>query len=877
MPLPSGTQLGPYVIGAPIGSGGMGEVYDARDTRLDRTVAIKVLPTEIARDPERRSRLEREARAIASLTHPHICTLYDVGHQEGIQFLVMERLEGETLAERLTRGPLKLVDTLVYATQIADALDRAHRRGIVHRDLKPANVMLTASGAKLLDFGLAKVRPEPLVEGMTKTAGLTGEGVIVGTLQYMAPEQLEGREADERTDIFAFGAILFEMTSGRRAFDGKSQASVIAAILAADPPPLTKVTPVAPAALDRLVRTCLAKDPDDRWSSAHDVALQLRAIADAPDAPASGTDAPRRWLDRTGWLVAALAIATALAIALLGRRSDPEPSLNALSILPLENTTLASGEAPQISPDGRRVAFIARDPSGRNLVYVRELDSPTAAALGGTDGASQPFWAPDSRRLGFFASGHLKTVSLAGGAPQTLARATVPRGGTWAPDDTIVFVPEPPFIPHRVPASGGQPAALPAAGGGFRWFPRLLPDGRRYLFLVAESARVLPVTTGVHVGSIDSADSRPLLKSTASAVYVEPGYLIFRREATLVAQPIDLEAGVLTGSPARVADNAGFNPITYQGLFSASRDGALAFVDSRPAAQFTWLDRVGRTVGTVGPPGDYNTHCLADETRLVYDSADPTTGAVDVSQLDIMTGATSRLTFHPSVDFYPVCSPRGDEVVFASLRQGPPDLYRQSLSAPGGERILLDTPLAKIPTDWSRDGRHLVYISLDPKTNWDIWTMPLEGKGDPRPFVATAAQESGGRLSPDGRWMAYGSNETDTFEVYVQPFPPTGAKWQISRGGGSEPYWRRDGRELFYLSRDKGIMAVEVRASGSGFALGPASSLGQTRLTAFEPVAQAGQFTVAPDGQRFLVTNAADAVRPITLLLNWMARFKTHD
>ena len=426
-----------------------------------------------------------------------------------------------------------------------------------------------------------------------------------------------------------------------------------------------------------MIRRCLAKDPEDRWSSAHDVALQLRAIAEAPESSASGAAASRGWRDRAGWVVAALAILAALALGLFGRRSAPEPGLDVVSILPLENTTLAPGEAPQISPDGRRVAFVARDVSGRNLLYVRELDSPTATALAGTEAASLPFWAPDSRRIGFFSASNLKTVGIAGGAPQTIARATVPRGGTWSGDDTIVFVPEPPFVPRgdsrdRRPACG-------AAGNRRRisLVPSFLPDGRRYLFLVADTRRGQPMTFGLHLGSIDSGESRPLAPSMASAAYVEPGYLVFRRESALVAQSIDLEKGVLTGSPVSIADNVGFNPITYQGLFSASPAGGLAFVDSRAAAQFTWLDRTGRPLGTLGPPGDsYNTHCLADDTHLVYDFADPSTGAIDVMlPMDITTGTSSRLTFHPAGDFYPVCSPSGDEIVFASLRLGPPNLF----------------------------------------------------------------------------------------------------------------------------------------------------------------------------------------------------------
>jgi eukaryotic-like serine/threonine-protein kinase len=845
----------------------MGEVYDARDTRLDRTVAIKVLPAEIAKDPERRSRLEREAKAIAALNHPHICTLHDVGDHNGVQFLVMERLEGQTLADRLARGPLKLEEALAFGIQIADALDRAHSRGIVHRDLKPANIMLTSSGTKLLDFGLAKLGAQGplLVDGMTRSAPLTGEGMIVGTLQYMAPEQLEGGETDARTDIFAFGAILYEMASGRRAFEGKSQASLIASILAAEPPPLTKVSAPVPASLDRLVKICLAKEPQARWSSAHDVGLQLREISAAPESVAD-SPATSRWRERAAWTVATAAVAGLIALMILGRGEPPEPGRNLVSILTSESTTLTPGEAPLVSPDGRRIAFIAHDRPGRSLLYVRELDRPDATPLAGTDGVTQPFWAPDSGRLGFFADGALKTIAIAGGAAQRLATAAVPRGGAWSRDDVIIFVPDPPSPPQRVSASGGPTTRLPVGDGpNFRFFPAFLPDGRHYLFLGVGPNRQ---GSAIGVGSIDSPDSRDLVPSRASALYA-PGHLVFRRETTLVAQRFDAARLELSGSPSPIAENAGFNAITYQGLFSASETGSLAYAGSSAASQLTWMDRTGKRVGTVGPPGDHNSLCLSpDGTRLLYDVADPATGAVDVWLMALATGTSSRLTYEAAVDFYPVCSPAGNEIVFASLRKGPPDLYRLSLDAPGGEKLLLDSPAALVPCDWSRDGRYLVYMTADPKTQRDLWVLPLSG-GEPRQVIATPADDRSGRLAPDGRWLAYASNETNRFEVFVQPFPTTGAKWQISQAGGHQPQWSRDGRELFYVTPDRRIIAVSVNASGATFAPGRQTVVAETRITGWERNAQGSQYAFSPDGQRFLVIDAADTVRPISLVLNW--------
>ncbi len=889
MTLGPGTRLGPYEILGPLGAGGMGEVYRAQDTRLDRAVAIKTLHA-ASTDPDRRSRFEREAKAIAALSHPNICTLHDIGHHDpspdsgqGVDYLVMELLEGETLAARLARGPLATADVLAFAIQIAAALDNAHRHGIVHRDLKPGNVMLTRSGAarqslpqaKLLDFGLAKLRSEaaPIADAATE-APLTAEGQILGTIPYMAPEQLEGKPIDARTDLFAFGAIVFEMVTGKRAFNGSSQASLIGAILHTSPPPITQVMPGAPPALERLVAVCLSKDPENRWSSAHDVLLQLRSISAVAEAdpPIAGPQGRRR--ERLAWSAAAVATVAALTIAavtLTGRitRNPVAADLDVLSVLPPEETTLDRGEAPQISPDGRRVAFVATDRLGRSGLYVRNRDSTAARPLPDTDGASMPFWSPDSGNLGFFAQGQLKTIAIAGGSPHAIAAAAVPRGGAWSRDDVILFMNVPSLPLNRVPAAGGD--AVPvggATGPQFRLFPAFLPDGRHYLYLNPR-----PSASGfvIGVGSLDSTETKELTRSTSSALYA-PGYLLFRRDAALVAQPFDARTLQLSGSPVPIVEGAGFNAQTYRGLFSASDNGVIAYQRPTPrSSQLVWFDREGKRLGAAAPPADYNSVCLSgDERRIVYDLADPVTGSIDLWALDVGGDRPSRLTFSSAVDFYPICSPSGQDVVFASLRDGPPNLYRLLTTAPGSEKALLNSPVAKIPTDWSRDGRLLVFMALNEKTSADIEVVPLAG-GPPQTVMATAANEHDGRLSPDGRWIAYSSNESGTFDVYVQPFPTTGAKWQVSKGGGQLPQWRRDGSELFYIAPDKKLIGVSVK-TGSDFSVGEARALVETRISSWERLG--GQYAVTADGQRFLVNTASDTPLPITLVLNWTAALK---
>jgi serine/threonine protein kinase len=539
MPLTSGTRLGPYQILEPLGAGGMGEVYRARDTRLDRTVAIKILPPDVSDDAERRNRFEREAKSIAALSHPHICTIHDVGRHENVDFLVMELLNGTTLDMKLKSGPLPLADAVLYARQIAEGLSAAHGRGIVHRDLKPANVMLTPSGAKLLDFGLATAVTEPAdAAGRTRTAALTEHGAVLGTPQYMAPEQLEGKPVDARTDVFALGALIYEMTTGHRAFNRS-----------------TTDMPGTPAALQRLVSVCLARDPDDRWSSARDVLLQLKGISptDATtDARGNPSASHRR--GRWGWIAAGVAIAALASVLLYGRlgRDVIAPSRDLLSMLPADGTTLDEGAAPEVSPDGRHVAFVASDRSGRSAIYVRARDTNEARVLPNTEGATMPFWSPDSRRLGFFAQGQLKTIELAGGVAHAIAPAPIARGGSWSADDRIVFVPRVAAGPYVVPAGGGAVTAAPMAEPVTepRQYPMILPDGRHYLFLAIKQGQG---GHAIHIGSLDSAESKELVRSAASARYVPPGYLFFRRDSSLFAQPLDPRTLELSGSPVQIA------------------------------------------------------------------------------------------------------------------------------------------------------------------------------------------------------------------------------------------------------------------------------------------------------------------------------------
>ena len=736
--------------------------------------------------------------------------------------------------------------------------------------------MLTKAGAKLLDFGLAKSPAEAVaVEGATVSASapLTGAGQILGTLQYMAPEQLEGRPVDARTDVFALGLILYEMATGRRAFDGTNPASLIGAILHTMPPPVSSLALDVPPGLERLIAGCLAKDPADRWSSANDVALQLKSLGDAAGGPAgapAGAARPSR--ERLAWAAAGVAGLAALGFALValagrGATEDVGGPLRVHSLVPPIGSWLDYGEAPQISPDGRHIVFVASDQSGRLMLYLRSRDRDDASPLPGTDDAAMPFWSPDSRQVGFFAHGQLKTIAIDGSAPQSLARAPVPRGGTWGRDGRILFVPLPSVRIHVVSAAGGQVTPIEhAIEGQLRWFPVLLPDGRHYLFLsqmIARQARAL------WVGDLQSGAAHEVVPTFNSGAYVD-GYLLYRRDTALVAQRFDLQTLRTAGTPTPVRDRIGFNALTYQSLFSASSDGTLVSLPATPIAQLTWYDGEGRRLGPAAAPGHHITVCLTrDGGDVVSDMADPETGNVDLWRLPATPdGGASRLTFDPMVDFYPVCSPSSDEVLFGSLRGGPPNIYRLSLSAPAGEKQVITSPLPKLPTDWSRDLRTVIYSELSPTTNWDVKAVAVTG-GEPTVLAGTEADERSGRLSPDGHWLAYVSYEGGRPQVYVRPYPTGGARWQISSAGGIQPQWSRSGSGLYYLSAERKIMTVPVSSEGGTIRAGTPRTVVNARVSGGERGGQGCQYAVTPDGQRILVSAAIDSVVPATVTLNW--------
>jgi Tol biopolymer transport system component len=883
MTLLSGTRLGPYEIASPLGAGGMGEVYRARDTRLDRTVAIKVLPAHLAGSPELRQRFEREARAISALNHPHICVLHDIGCHDGIDFLVMEYLEGETLADRLKKGPLPLEQVLRYGVEIAEALDRAHRQGIVHRDLKPGNVMLTKSGTKLLDFGLAKLRAAgapPLSElssRPTEAKPLTAEGSIVGTFQYMAPEQLEGKEPDARTDIFALGTLLYEMATGQRAFTGNSHASLIAAILTSNPAPISKLQPLTPPAFDRAVATCLAKDPDDRWQNAHDLAADLKWIAAAGSQ--AGVAAPvaarRRTRERLAWTAAAGATAVAVIALAFPVRPRPETLERPFQVrfeIPPPGKGMFSGWVTAVSPDGERLAFAATV-DGATHLYLRPLNSPAATRLANTEDGSLPFWSPDGRQLGFAAQGKLKKVDLTGGPAQTLCDiGGFLAGASWNQEGVIVFSMRSELF--RVPAGGGEPTLVGkrAEGENTRSWPQFLPDGRHFLY-VSRGAR--PEEQGIYVASIDSDDRKRIVASDRSAAYSPSGHLLFVRGNALMAQSFDVKKLELSGEAFSVAEQvAQFGFLGTGAAYSISTNGVLAWVTgpSFASLQMTWLDRSGKKLGTLGEPADYSNPALSpDERSLAVGRIDPQKNTRDLWVFDLVRGTSTRLTFDPADDLNPTWSPDGSRIAFTSNRRGRRELYQKRANGSGDDELLLESKDPMAVEDWSADGRFLLYNTTPGGTASNLGLLPLSPGSDRKPiaFLATAFLEREGQFASNSRWIAYRSNESGRDEVYVQGVSPDGArgqgKWQVSTAGGVEPRWRRDGKELFYLAGST-LMAVDVKTDGASFEAGIPKPLFETHVLG---ELRRNRYVVTRDGQRFLVVSTVEqTTEPIHVLVN---------
>ncbi len=882
MTLSAGTRLGPYEIVSPLGAGGMGEVYKARDTRLDRDVAVKVLSTHLSTSEEVRQRFEREAKTISKFSHPHICALYDVGREGETDYLVMEFLEGESLADRLGKGALPTEQILRYGTEIADALDKAHRQGIVHRDLKPGNVMLTKTGVKLLDFGLAKplatagARPisgaSSLMTEAQASQPLTERGTVLGTFQYMAPEQLEGGEADARSDIFAFGAVLYEMATGRKAFSGKSQASLIGSILRDDPPSISEAAPMVPPALNRVVRTCLAKDPEDRFQTAHDVKLQLQWIQEGGSQ--AGLPAPvvarRKNREKLAWAVAAVAIAAA-AVAAFGwaRRAPKPPRVVRFEIVtPPEIVTL---DAPRISPDGRTLAFNATDTTGKTQVWLRPLDALAAKPLPGTEGATRPFWSPDSKFLAFFSDGKLKKIDIAGGPPQKICDAPSGSDGTWNAEGVILFDGRANDPIQRVSASGGAPAievkADPALKIAETGWPEFLPDGKHYLYMaIAPKAE----DSVYRVGLLGSKESKVLAPAQTLVTYAPPGYLLFVRDRTLVAQPFDVNAMKTTGEPVPLAEKIGTDVVGLA-RFSVSREGTLAYRTGEAGSRFLWVDRGGKELDTVGDPGESRNPMLSPTgDRLAFNQDDPRTSTSHIWVRDLARGSNSRLSFGETNETAPVWSPDGKRIVYRVDRKGPADLVAKAADGTGEEEVLLKGEAFIIPTDWSRDGRYILFNQVGKDTGTDLWVLPTFGDRKPIVVLRTPFSEGNAVFSPDGRFIAYQSNESGRPEVYVRNFPGPGGKWQVSTAGGADAHWSADGKEITFRSPDQKVMAAAVRTTGEAF---EASVPKELFLGRFQPANVRNRYAVAPDGQKFLLVAplGRDAMAPTTVVLNWWA------
>ena len=889
MTLNSGTKLGAYQIQSAIGAGGMGEVYRAVDTRLNRTVAIKVLPGHLSESPEAKERFDREARAISALNHARICTLYDVGHQDGTDFLIMEYLEGESLADRLRKGALPLKETLKIGIDVCDALEAAHRNGIVHRDLKPGNIMLTPSGAKLMDFGLAKPLAVAAASsragsapsftavataiGSSPISPLTSAGTVVGTIQYMSPEQIEGKEADARSDIFALGSVLYEMASGKRPFEGKSQISLASAILEKDPEPISAVKPMTPPALDYTVQTCLQKNPDDRFQTAHDVKLQLQWIVTSSSSTgikAMPATAPAR-RGHLAWIVAAVAALVVIGLAAFSlTRPTPWMQVTRTMINPPEKAVLNlagdSAGPPVLSPDGKTLAFTATKQDGSTAIWVRPLDSLEAQPLQGSENAVFPFWSPDSRALGFFADGKLKTIDLNGSSPQIITDAPFGRGGAWGADGVILFSPATLGPLWRVNATGGTPAEVTKVDtsqhSSHRW-PFFLPDGKHFLYLAINHSPSKWNNDTVYFASLDGKENKPLFRSLSNATYAD-GYLLFARNDRLMAQPFDPGNGKLSGEAVEIAKGVLNDQTTWHIDVSAFSDKLLVLGSGGAANwQLLWMDRDGKQLTTIAEnlPNLQRSMLSPQGDRVAVEMDD---GQADIYVLDLARGVRTRLTFGPIANQSPAWSPDGKWIAYVADIGGRAVISRKPADGSGPEEQLYAEDQLVFISQWTRDGKYLVY-NRGPIGAEDLWALPLEGERKPFLLVKHGSE---GQVSPDGRWLAYASNESGASEVYVSAFRGPG-KWQVSSHGGVWTMWSSDGKQLYYMEPKLSLYTVPVTESSG------ALQFGSSQLLMSNWSSPQFFFDVAPDGKKILLDRIAQQVgQSVTVVTNWGAELK---
>jgi eukaryotic-like serine/threonine-protein kinase len=901
MPLNAGTKLGPYEVVAALGAGGMGEVYRARDTRLHRSVAIKILPATLAADPHFRERFDREARAVSQLTHSNICTLHDVGEHDGTAFLVMELLDGETLEARLAKGALPVDQTLAIAIQIADALVAAHRVGIVHRDLKPGNIFLIRSGsssptAKLLDFGLAKTAAPVVATGglsmasTTPPAAMTAAGTILGTFQYMAPEQIEGMEADARTDLFAFGCVLFEMLTGRKAFEGKTRASLLGAILKDEPPPVSQVQRVAPASLDRIVSTCLAKDPDDRWQTARDLLRELKWVASGASTMAAtvGTTAGQTPRSGGAMFTAAAALASAaLAGIVVWALTRPAPAsrpvVHLQATLPPSGPLSIDGIAPDlaISPDGTRLAYTAGTDQAQ--LWVRQLDRGEATPLPGITNVRGPFFSPDGEWIAYFQGSDLRKVASHGGPPLTICRQCGDgnRGGTWGADDVIIFAATGGSDGlKQVAAAGGSPVRItmpdPSKGEQGHLWPEFLPGSQAILFTIAgmtgnDSAMIA-------WRDLKSGEQTILARGGSHPRYVSSGHVMYGVAGTLQAVGFDLVRHAVSGSAIPVMEHVLTKP-SGSADFAVSRDGSLAYIAGDPRSvgqRLAWVDRQGHEEPIDAPTrGYFYARLSPDGRRVALDIRDEQN---DIWIWDFERHVLTRLTTDPSFDQSPVWTPDGRRIAFASQRGGVLNLYWQSADGSGtAERLTAPSTRLQIPWALTPDGKTMVIRDTDPTTGADIAAMALDGDRSIKPLIHTTFNESNADISPDGRWITYQTGESGRVEIHVRPFPDVErGHWQVSTDGGSRPMWARSGQELFYVDPQGRIMAVPLQTAGE-------FSAGSPRVVA-EGVSGAQalgrNYDVSPDGRRFfLIRNALkteDKTPPpqLNVVVNWAEELK---